>query len=321
MLGRFGFLTAALCVGSYAMAASPSIGSVTSRGELKVDNYAVVGSGTVFDGSVVETGQTAMSIADLRLGNGAIISLSVDSRGTLHRDHFELQRGQVELSSTSSFRVDVNGLTVAPHQAHSGGFISIEPGNSVQIVAKTGDLDVKDATGRTIALVHPEHPLAFNSLDGKSSSDFSATGVVSSEKGHYYLRTSETDMKYELKGDNLQSFDGASVTASGVLDFSAAPSAGTSGLILASSINSIDSSDFTFPGRSLQSKTLVSGLSVLMATAATSGGTVCYPKSMGGICCPKPSPTVLPLCCPGQPSFGFCCVGQTYPTNKCHHSN
>src|SRR5579863_5215792 len=104
MLRQLSVLAAALCVGSYAMAASPSIGSVTSRGELKIDNYAVNGSGTVFDGSVIETGQSAMSIADLRLGNDAVVSLSVDSRGTLHRNSFELQRGMVELSSTSSFR-------------------------------------------------------------------------------------------------------------------------------------------------------------------------------------------------------------------------
>jgi hypothetical protein len=303
------------------MAASPSIGSVTSRGELKIDSYAVNGSGTVFDGSVIETGQSAMSIADLRLGNDAVISLSVDSLGTLHRDRFELQRGQVELSSTSSFHVVVNGLTVAPHQAHSDGVVSIEPGNSVKIVAQTGDLEVKDATGRTIALIHPEHPLQFSLLDGKSSSDFSATGVVSSEKGRYYLSASETNVKYELKGDNLQGFDGASVTASRVLDFSAAASAGTSGLILAKNINSMGSSTFTFPGQSQQSQALVSGLSIGQTSVVATSGSICYPASEGGICCPAPSPTVLPQCCLGQPSFGFCCVGKIYPTSKCHHSN
>jgi hypothetical protein len=321
MLGKFSVLAAALCVGSYAMAASPSIGSVTSRGELKIDSYVVNGSGTVFDGSVVETGQSALSIADLRLGNDAVISLSVSSLGTLHRDHFELQRGMVELSSTNSFRVEVNGLNVAPPQAHSTGLISIEPGNSVKVAAKTGDLEVKDATGRTIALVHPGHPLAFSSLDGRPSTDFAAAGVVSSEKGRYYLRTSETDVKYELKGDNLQNFDGSSVIASGTLDSLSAATAGAAGLILARNVASSGSGAFTLPGQSLQSKALVSGLSIGESKPATSSGTVCYPPSMGGICCPAPSPTALPLCCPGQPSFGFCCVGQMYPASKCHHSN
>jgi len=259
MLKRSGFLAATLCVGSYAMAASPSIGSVTSRGELKIDNYAVIGSGTVFDGSVVETGQSALSIADLRLGNGAVISLSVDSRGTLHRDRFELQRGQAELSSTGSFQVEANGLIVAPHQAHSTGLVSIEPGNSVNIVAKTGDLDVKDAAGRTVATVHPGHPLAFSPLDGRPSNSITATGVVSSENGRFYLTTSETDVKYELKGDNLQSFDGSTVTASGTLDSSAGAAAGTAGLILANSIATNGSGSFTFPAQSAQSQTLVGG--------------------------------------------------------------
>lgn len=321
MLRELSVLATALCVGSYAMAASPSIGSVTSRGELKIDSYVVNGSGTVFDGSVVETGQSAMSIADMRLGSDVVISLSVDSLGTLHRDRFELRRGIVELSSTNSFRVDVNGLNVRLVQAHSSGLVSIGPGNSIRIEAKAGDLEVKDAAGKTIALVHPGHPLAFNSLDGKASTDFMAAGVLSSDKGRHYLRTSQTDVKYELKGDNLQNFDGSSIIASGTLDSSTAACAGAAGLILAKNIDSNGSGTFTFPEHSVQSQTLIGGLSISQATTAASGGTVCYPASEGGICCPRPSPTVLPLCCPGQPSFGFCCIGQTYPTSKCHHSH
>jgi hypothetical protein len=179
MLKGFGFLAVALCASACAMAASPVIGSVTSRGELKIDNYVVNGSGTVFDGSVVETGQSALSFADLRLGNDAVISLSVDSLGILHRDHFELQRGQAELSSTTSFRVEAGGLSVAPPQAHSSGSISIGPGKTVSIAATTGDLEVKDAAGRTIALVHPGHPMEFNSIDAVSIARPSSEAVGS----------------------------------------------------------------------------------------------------------------------------------------------
>ncbi|MGO9336320.1 MAG: hypothetical protein ACLPY1_02315 [Terracidiphilus sp.] len=306
----FVFLVAALCVGSYAMAASPSIGSVTSRGELKIDNYVVAGSGTVFDGSVVETGRTATSIADLRLGNDATISLYVDSRGTLHRNRFELQRGTVEVSSTSSFRVEVNGLSIATSQAHASGEISIEPGNSVKVVAKTGDLDVKDAAGRTIAFVHPGHSLEFSSLGGKPSTDFMAAGVVSSENGHYYLKTSETDVKYELKGDNLRNFDGSSVVASGTLVLSAEAAPGAAGVIETNKIDLRASSVYTFPGQSAQSQTLIEGLSIAQAKPAVSGsgGGNCKQNQMVP-CCPV-QPAVLPLCCPGF----------LYPSDKCRHS-
>lgn len=303
-------LLAALSVGTYAMAASPSIGSVTSRGELKIDNYVVNGSGTVFDGSVVETGQAATSIADVRLGNDAVISLSVDTRGTLHRDRFELQRGMVEFSSTSSFRIQVNGLNVAPLQAHSSALVSIESGNAVRVAARTGDLFVKDAAGRTVAHIHTGHSLSFSALDGKPSTDFTAAGTVSSENGGYYLRTSDTDVKYELKGDNLQKFDGTLVIVSGTFDPSAEVAAGAAGMIHAKSIDLKASSAYTFPGQSAQSQTLLDGLSIGPAkpAAAGSGGGNCSLNQMRP-CCPI-QPSVLPLCCPGY----------LYPPNKCTHS-
>jgi hypothetical protein len=310
MLKWFILMTSALCAASCAMAASPSIGSVTSRGELKVDNYLVNGSGTVFDGSVVETGKSAASIADLRLGNDAVISLYVDSRGTLHRDRLELQRGMAALSSTGSFRVEAYGLHVAPRQAHSSGIVSIEPDNSVNVVARTGDLEVKDAAGRTIALIHSGHSLSFSALDGKPSTDFIAAGVVSSEKGHYYLRTSETDVKYELNGDNLQKFDGSSVIASGTLDPSAEGVAGAAGKIHAKSIEFTPPVGYTFPGQSLQSQTLLDGLSIGQPKPAVAG-------SGGGNC----NANQLRPCCPVQPSIlPLCCPGFLYPPNKCQHS-
>jgi hypothetical protein len=310
MLKGFLLLAALLSLGTCATAVSPSIGSATSRGELKIDNYAVNGSGTVFDGSVVETGQTATSIADLRVGSDAVISLSIDTRGTLHRDRFELQRGMVEVSSTSSFRVEVNGLNVAPLQTHSSGFVSIETGNSVTVAARTGDLDVKDASGRTIALVHPGHSLSFNPLDAQPSTDFTAAGVVSSENGGYYLRTSETDVKYELKGENLKQFDGSSVIVSGTLDPTANAAAHAAGMIRTKSIDLKTSSAYSVPGQSVQSQTLLDGFSIFKAKPAGvgSGGGNCNLNQMRP-CCPI-QPAVLPLCCPGY----------LYPPNKCTHS-
>src|SRR5665213_2037084 len=53
-----------LCMLSYAAAGTVSIGTASARGDLRVDSYLVKGNATLFDGSVVETGQTT---ANLRL--------------------------------------------------------------------------------------------------------------------------------------------------------------------------------------------------------------------------------------------------------------
>jgi hypothetical protein len=297
-------LAGALCVSSYALAATPSIGIVTARGETRIDNQVVEGSGTVFDGSVVETGQSISSGADLRLANNMEITLMRDSRGTLYRDHFMLERGSAQLSSTDSFRVQANGMLVVPTEAHSSGLVSIEPANAITVEAKNGTLEIRNSSGASVAMVRPGHPLTFRSLTDKSPAEFSATGTVSSENGRYYLNSAETCMKYEVKGDNLQSFAGASVVASGVLQ-AATQKDGVAGLLVASSIRT--SNAVTLPGQSsspLQFRALIRGVSISPGTATP----------MVNQCPPDP----LQDCCPGVPSPQCC---NPLPPSECNHSN
>jgi hypothetical protein len=288
-------------VSSYALAASSSIGTLTARGETKIDNYEVRGSGTLFDGSVVETGQSISSSADLRLANNEEITLWRDSRGTLYRDHFVLQRGKVQLGLADSFSIQANGVVVVPAEAHSSGFVSIDPANSVNVETKDGTLEIRDSSGASIAKVRPGHPLQLSSLTEKSSADFSTTGTVSSENGRYYLDSSETCMKYEVKGDGIQNYVGSSVVASGVLD-SAAPAAGTVGLLLASSIHS--SSTDALSGKPIQIHERIRGFSLL--SGVTSNTT--------RVCPPDP----LEDCCPGVPRPQCC---NPLPPSECGHSN
>jgi hypothetical protein len=297
MFSRVYLLAGALCVTSYALAATPSIGSVTARGETSIDHREVKGSGTVFDGSVVETGQSISSGADLRLANSAEISLLRDSRGTLYRDRFVLQHGAAELSSVDSFRVQANGLVVVATEAHSSGMVSIDPSNSVTVAAKEGTLEIRNSSGASIARVRPGHPLTFSSVADKSAAEFSAAGTVSSENGHYYLNSAETGMKYEVTGDNLQSYVGNSVVASGVLE-SASTAAGVAGLLLASSIQS--SNAVPLLGQSTQTRALIRGLSI---SAGVSPATT-------RMCPPDP----LEDCCPGVPKPQCC---NPLPASQC----
>jgi len=250
---------------------------------------------------VVETGQSISSSADLRLAGNAEITLLRDSRGTLYRDRFVLQRGAAQLGSTNSFRVQANNLVVVPTEANSSGVVSIDPANSVTVEARNGTLEIRNSSGAGIARVRPGHPLMFSSATGKSSAEFSATGTVSSENGRYYLNSSETGMKYEVKGDNLQNFNGTSVVASGLLE-AAAPASGVAGMLLASSIQS---SNAAAPiGQSTQTPALVGGLSITNALRV---------RTLTNKCPPSP----LQDCCPGVPEPQCC---NPLPPSECHVS-
>jgi hypothetical protein len=181
---------AALCVSSYAMAASPSIGTVTTRGDTRIDNYEVKGSGTLFDGSVIETDG---SQADLRLANnGAVVTLYGSSRGTIYTDHFMLERGIIKLSSSHSFNVQADNLVVVP-AGDSSGIVTVEDNNSVAVEAEKGTLEVRNAAGTRVAQVHPGSPLAF-AWSGKLSSGITATGAVPSRNNHHVLPIVDADV-------------------------------------------------------------------------------------------------------------------------------
>jgi hypothetical protein len=304
MLSRMYLLAGALCVSSYALAASPSIGSVTVRGETKIDNYEVKGSGTLFDGSVVETGQSVSSEADLRLANNAEVTLWRDSQGTLYRDHFVLQRGTAQLGSINSFRIQANGLMVVATEEHSSGIVSIDPANTVTIQTNNGALEIRNASGAGIARVLPGHPLTFSSETDKSSAEFSATGTISSENGRYYLSSSETGMRFEVTGENLQKYTGTSVAVSGVLQ-AAAPTSAVAGVLAVSTIRS--SIDDPLLGKSIQTGTLIRGWSIGRS-----------PKSIASPLTNMCPPDPLVDCCPGIP-LPKCCT--PFPSNECSHSN
>lgn len=300
MFNRMYLLAGVLFASSYALAVTSSIGSVTTRGETRIDNQLVAGSGTVFNGAVVETGQSVASAADLRLKNNVEITLLRDSRGTLYRDHFVLQRGTAQLGSTDSFTVQANDVVVVEAEAHSSGIVSIDPAKSVMVEAKNGMLEIRNPSGDSIALVRPGHPLTFSSLTNRSPAEFSATGTVTSENGAYYLNSTETGMKYEVMGDNLQNFDGTLVVASGVLE-TTKPAAGVAGLLQVSNIR--PSKDYALPGQSNESRELIRGFAISTRAAAAAKR----------VCPPDP----LVDCCPGIP-FPKCC--NPFTGNQCSHS-
>ena len=94
---------------SVGAAESISIGTVSARGDFRVDSHVVRGNATLFNGSVIETGSAT---ADLRMGKGAAITMSANSRGTLYSDRLVLQQGESELTAPPAFQLEVQGLRV-----------------------------------------------------------------------------------------------------------------------------------------------------------------------------------------------------------------
>jgi hypothetical protein len=235
MLRKLQVLAILSCMLSYAAAGTVSIGTACARGDMRVDSYMVKGNATLFDGSVVETGQAT---ADLRLDKGTEITMSTRSRGTLYRDRLVLQRGESELAS-NSFQLEANGLRVTPNEPSSRGVVSLKSGNTVEVAALNGSFGVKNAQGLLLANVRPGRVVSFAIQTGANSTPTQINGVLGvvskDDSGNYYL-TSEDGVKYQITGNNLQQYVGKKVLISGTVQAGAAPAGGATSVVALSSI-------------------------------------------------------------------------------------
>src|ERR1035438_227730 len=217
-----------LCMLSYATAGAVSIGTASARGDMRVDSYLVKGNATLFDGSVVETGQAT---ANLRLNKGTEITMSTASRGTLHSDRLVLQQGESELAASSSFQLEANGLRVTPNEPNSRGVVSLKAGNTVEVASLNGSFGVTTDHGVLLANVRPGRVVSFAMQAGANPANFSGVGLVSFENGTYYLTTNE-NVKYVLTCKDSRKFVGDKVVVSGTLQGGTPGQAGGAGTML-----------------------------------------------------------------------------------------
>jgi len=232
MLRKLQVVAVLMCMLSYAVAGTVSIGTASARGDMRVDSYMVKGNATLFDGSVVETGQAT---ADLRLDKGTEITMATHSRGLLYRDRLVLQQGESELAASSSFQLEANGLRVTSNEPNSRGVVSLEPGNTVEVAALNGSFGVTNDHGVLLANVHPGRVVSFAMQAGGTPTSFSGIGLISSENGHYFL-TSDEGVKYELVGKDLNKYVGKKVVVSGTIQAGATPVGGATTVVSLSSI-------------------------------------------------------------------------------------
>jgi hypothetical protein len=217
-----------LCMLSYATAGTVSIGTASARGDMRVDSYLVKGNATLFDGSVVETGQAT---ANLRLNKGTEITMSTASRGTLHSDRLVLQQGESELAASSSFQLEANGLRVTPNEPNSRGVVSLKAGNTVEVASLNGSFGVTTDHGVLLANVRPGRVVSFAMQAGANPANFSGVGLVSFDNGTYYLTTNE-NVKYVLTCKDSRKFVGDKVVVSGTLQGGTPGQAGGAGTML-----------------------------------------------------------------------------------------
>jgi hypothetical protein len=259
-----------LCMSSFATAGTVSIGTASARGDMRVDSYVVKGNATLFDGSVVETGQATV---DMRLDKGTQITMSTSSRGTLYRDRLVLQQGKSMLAASSSFQLEANGLHVTPNTPNSRGVVSLKAGNTVEVAALSGSFGVTNDHGVLVASVPSGHVVSFamqtggNVQAGGSPTEYTGVGTVSYANGHYYL-TDSAGEKFEITCKDYKKYVGKEVSLSGTVQTAATPTQDATSVVCGKTVASSSAA-----GMSSTSKLLASGV---VAYTAVGIGYVVY---------------------------------------------
>jgi hypothetical protein len=221
---------------SYASAGTRAIGTASADGDMRVDGYQVKGDATLFDGTVVETGQAS---AVLRMQQGTEVKLATGSKAIVHPDCIILQQGTTEWSGSNSFLLEARGLHVSPSAPDSRGLVSVSGAGAVEVEALGGTFRVTDYVGLFVANVQGGNAMSFATPEYGAPGAKATTliGDLSKVEGCYLLKMPSPNASslFEVRGKNLDRLIGKRVSLTGSFDLNLKPMGGASHVFLVSS--------------------------------------------------------------------------------------
>jgi len=210
-------LEAALIVGlvahlSIGSAAGPVIGIVSAGGSFALDTATVTGNGTLFHGSMVETGKSA---SELRLQNGVRLVLDTGTRSRVYRDHLVLERGTGQIERGLAYRIEAGQFRIEPGQ----GLAKVSVlGPRVHVSALGGPVRVSNASGMLVARLEAGRGLDFEPQVAGASAPSTVSGCLVKKDGRLLLTDGTTGVTYEIQGSGLEKEIGKRVRVTGALD-------------------------------------------------------------------------------------------------------
>jgi hypothetical protein len=230
-LNLVGALNLGLAFTAQAAGAAPAIGTVAAKGSFRVDDATVAGNATLFEGTTVETHQSAST---LDLGTGARLSLAPESRGRIFGDRLMLERGSGQMEKAVGFRIEARGLTVWMDNGAGSARVALAGSAHVQVAALAGTVRVLNPQGLVVAAIGAGNALEFAfQASGEPSR---LTGCLRTVPGHYLVTDEVTSVTVEVAGAGLDKESGNRVQVIGAMDPRAAPVSGATEYIRVSTV-------------------------------------------------------------------------------------
>lgn len=187
------------------MAASSGIGIVTASGHFTLDKSQVWGNATVFDGSVIETGDASSEVA---LRSGARLQLAKDSRARVLSGRVVMEKGVGQISAPESFEVNAANLRI-----HTGGRLRVDVTEGVRVASLAGSAQVSSATGILLAAIPAGRAMSFSPQAANGT--VTRTGCLMFKENHYIVQDENTQEVVEVAGQNFAAQIGNRVEITG----------------------------------------------------------------------------------------------------------
>src|SRR5580692_9621692 len=121
-----------------SVAASPSsVGFVVTNGQAQVDGAPVQGNSTLFQGNVVQAGNTT---SDLMFPGGSNLLLQPGATVKVFRDYGVLEHGAAIQRGPHALVAD--GLKVSPLSSQGAAFVDVQDGSHLRVIAQGGVAEV-----------------------------------------------------------------------------------------------------------------------------------------------------------------------------------
>jgi hypothetical protein len=240
------------------------VGVAIGDGKINLNQKAVPGNATVFEGNVLETFANSSRVV---MPGGNTVELGASSRGVLYRTHLKLEKGASQFESYGPYQVEALSLRIASTSASSARVAVI--GSAVRVSALRGGLQVAKANGTLIANLTAGHSLEFSPTgDAEGAAAPSRIQGCVSKTGIHYLLTDQTsNVTFELQGANVASWSGKSIEVLGSVPIDGSPAEGASSVLRVLNAKVISRHCLSTAAAGATGATVAAG-----AGAATAGG-------------------------------------------------
>lgn len=192
--------------------ANPAIGLAVSNGKFQIDGFQATTNGTIVNGTTVENQKSPSHVS---LNTGTHLDLAAETQGQVFSDHLVLSFGSVQTQSHAHYKILANGLQVEAAAPDSVFRVKRPNEKDIRVECVSGDATVQSVGGVLVARVLPGEAMDLGRVSDATSTAAKVSGCLQQAGTHFVLRDQTTHVVVEIKGADVASHLGTSVSILG----------------------------------------------------------------------------------------------------------